>query len=78
MNPVDISRFKVIYRNKVLNAVAILGWDYKQIANTELFSRGYNELSEMHLLVVGTDGVLIEIFDEAREFQFIPDLKVSS
>ena len=72
---IDISRFKVIYRNKVLNAVAIQHLEINPIHNQELFAKGIHELSEINILAVNSNGFLIEICDNAREFQFIPNLK---
>lgn len=73
---IDISRFKVIYRNKVLNAVAILHHELNPIHDQELFAHGFHELSEMSILAVNHNGILVEICDDAREFQFVPNLKV--
>lgn len=72
MSPIDFSRFKILYRNKVLTGVALLHFEIDPTCDLELFTHGFHRLSEITLLALDENGYLTEICDEAREFQFVP------
>lgn len=68
---IDLSRFKVVYRDKVFNAIALMNvlmpenveWDKRDIVLKPRF---------IEILVINEDGNIISIHDEAWTFQFIP------
>ena len=68
---IDLSRFKVIHGNKVLNAVALMEvhmpddmqWDKREIVEKPKF---------IDVLAINEDGNIVSIRDEAWTFQFIP------
>lgn len=68
---IDLSRFKVIHRDKVLNAVALMevkmpeGIDWK---NRETVIKP----STLDILAINEDGNIVSIMDETWTFQFIP------
>lgn len=67
---IDLSRFKVVYGDKVLNAVCLDSWDikkYPQLGET-------SKLSQITVFAINEDGNLVAICDEAWRFQFIPVL----
>ena len=67
---IDLSRFKVIYGEKVLNAIALL---HHEVADgVDLVKDKIIKLEFLTLMVVGTDGNIEVISDEAWMFQFIP------
>lgn len=66
----DLSRFKVVYGDKVLNAVSLLFVDmgkYEEIANKTRFKPTFIEV-----IVINEDGNLEIIRDETWRFQFLP------
>lgn len=69
MNLID---FKVIYGDKVLNAVAI---DFVDFGHDIDFSKPQEIITKpksLGVLAINEDGNIIRIFDEAWRFQFIP------
>ena len=62
---IDISKYKVVYREKVLNAVALLGFEVENCDATE------SKLGTVTVLAIGTDGTLITIRDQSFRFQFL-------
>lgn len=68
---IDISRFKVIHGNTVLNAVALMnlvmpdGMDWEK-RDTKVKPK------MIEVLVINEDGNIISIMDEAWTFQFLP------
>ena len=68
---IDISRFKVIHSNKVLNAIALMGVHMPD--NMDFNSRETVVKPKfLDVLAVNEDGNIISIYDEAWTFQFIP------
>ena len=67
----DLSRFKVIHGDKVLNAVALaeirmpegMGWEDRETIVKP---------KKIDVLVINEDGNLVSIMDEAWMFQFLP------
>ena len=67
---IDLSRFKVVHGDKVLNAVALMNirmpeanWeDRETIVKPDVID----------VLVINEDGNLVSIIDEAWTFQFLP------
>ncbi len=68
---IDLSRFKVIHGEKVLNAVALMRvWmqddmDYKDRETVV-------KPKFIEVLAINLDGNIVSIMDEAWKFQFIP------
>lgn len=67
---IDLSRFKVIHGEKVLNAVALMAVEFK---NMDFNKRGTIERPDfIEVLAINEDGNIVSIHDEAWMFQFIP------
>lgn len=67
---IDLSRFKVVYGDKVLNAVCLDLWETNgcpTLGETVKFK-------QITVFAINEDGNLIAICDEAWRFQFIPVL----
>lgn len=65
----DLSRFKVVYGDKVLNAVSLLFIDmgnYEDQAKTRIVPKFID------VLVINENGTLEIIRDETWRFQFLP------
>lgn len=68
---IDLSRFKVIYGEKVLNAIALMdirlpgdmNWEKRDIVVKP---------KTIEVLAINEDGNIISISDEAWTFQFLP------
>lgn len=68
---IDLSRFKVVHGDKVLNAVALMevhmpenmDWNNRETIVKPKF---------IDVLAINEDGNIISILDEAWTFQFIP------
>lgn len=68
---IDLSRFKVVYGNKILNAIALMEvqmpenmeWDKRNTVLKPKF---------IEVLAINEDGNIISIRDETWTFQFIP------
>ena len=67
---IDLSRFKVIHGEKVLNAIAL--------QEVRFNNMNYNERKTIEtpdfieVLAINEDGNVVSIYDEAWRFQFIP------
>ena len=67
---IDLSRYKVVYGDKVLNAVCIDSWEiiaHPQLGETSKFK-------QVTVIAINEDGNLVAICDEAWRFQFVPVL----
>ena len=67
---IDVSRFKVIHGEKVLNAVALMevrfnnmNYDERETIETPDF---------IEVLAINENGNIVSIHDEAWTFQFVP------
>lgn len=67
----DLSRFKVIYGNRVLNAVALEGIDFEDL-NTDMGEKCFVNSKFISLFAINEDGNIVLVRDEAWRFQFIP------
>lgn len=63
---IDLSKFKVVYSDRVFNAVALLRIEFREGNDNP------PKLKFIDILVVNSDGNLQIISDEAWRFQFIP------
>lgn len=67
---IDLSRFKVIHGEKVLNAVALMEVRFNNM--------DYNERETIEtpdfikVLAINENGNIVSIYDEAWTFQFVP------
>ena len=69
----DLSRFKVIYGDRVLHAIALTDvvftenkpYDINECVNAPVF---------IEILVINEDGNIVSVRDETWRFQFIPNL----
>lgn len=68
---IDLSRYKVVYGEKVLKALALLHYEF---AENESQNETFHKLKLIDVLVINEDGNLETIYDEAWRFQFIPIL----
>lgn len=67
---IDLSKFKVIYKDKVLRAIAI---DYLEFPEPKGNSITVCEKPKfIGILVINEDGQIIALRDEAWMFQFVP------
>lgn len=68
---IDISRFKVIHGDKVLNAIALM-----DVRLPDGVSWGDRDTiikpKTIEILAINEDGNVVSIMDEAWTFQFIP------
>lgn len=68
---IDLSKFKVIHGDKVLNAVALMdihmpdGMDFQNRKTVE-------KPKLIDILAINEDGNMVSICDEAWTFQFLP------
>lgn len=68
---VDLSRFKVVHRDKVLNAVALV--DVRMPNDMDFHNRKTVEKPKfIDILAINEDGNIVSIYDEAWTFQFLP------
>ena len=67
---IDLSRFKVIYGEKVLNAIALQAIDMEDSQYPP--EVGVAKPKFIEVLAINEDGNIIAIFDEAWTFQFLP------
>ena len=68
---IDLSRFKVIYGNRVLNAVALEGIDFGDLS-TDMGEKCLVNSKFISVFAINEDGNIILIRDEAWRFQFVP------
>ena len=69
----DLSRFKVIYGNRVLNAVALEGIDFEDFP-TDMGDKCFVYSKFISLFAINEDGNIVLIRDEAWRFQFVPNV----
>ena len=69
---IDLSRYKVIYGDKVLNAVALDWVDFGEAINLGECEKTAIKPKFLGILAINEDGNIVRIYDEAWCFQFIP------
>lgn len=67
---IDLSRFKVVHGDKVLNAVALMEVYFENIHPDK--QETIEKPKFIDVLAINKDGNIISIHDEAWTFQFIP------
>ena len=67
---IDLSRFKVVYDNKVLNALSLVevDFDFDECKWTDKCK----EIKLIKILVINENGNIEALRDEVWKFQFIP------
>lgn len=68
---IDISRFKVIHSNEVLNALCIAEIWMPEDMNRETRATKVKPVF-LDVLAINADGEIVSIHDEAWTFQFVP------
>lgn len=68
---IDLSRFKVVYKDKVLNALSLQEIIFPEDTNWESI---YKNPKFIEILVINEDGNIEVLRDETWMFQFIPVL----
>lgn len=68
---IDLSRFKVVYGDKVLNAIALM-----EVYIPDDTDRSKRDIitkpKSIDILAINEDGNIVSIRDEAWRFQFVP------
>ncbi|MBQ9760122.1 MAG: hypothetical protein IJW16_02105 [Clostridia bacterium] len=72
---IDMSNYRVIYNQRVLNAVALEMVDYGEDFGLQRGSKTTIKPKFLGVLAINEDGNITLIHDEAWCFQFIPALK---
>ena len=72
MTMIDLSRYKVIYGDKVLNAVALDWVDFGKNIDLQKCEKTTIKPKFLGVLAINEDGNIVRIHDEAWCFQFIP------
>lgn len=68
---IDLSRFKVIHGDKVLNAIALM--EVRMPDNMDFDNRETVVKPKfLDILAINEDGNIVSIHDEAWTFQFLP------
>lgn len=65
----DLSRFKVVYGDKVYNALTLVNVEFRTEQDMEAVRK---KPVFIEILVINSDGNIEAIRDEAWRFQFIP------
>ena len=68
---IDISRFKVIHGDKVLNTIAIMNVRFPEDVNWDDRDTIIKPKT-IEVLAINEDGNIVSIMDEAWTFQFLP------
>lgn len=72
---VDLSRFKVVYGGRVLNAVALDGMEFDSAFVEGLTAETVIKPNSIAVIVINEDGNIEIIQDETWRFQFIPNIE---
>lgn len=68
---IDVSRYKVVYGEKVMQAIALIDIEF---AKDEDMRVQYKTPKFIEILAINSDGNIMALRDEAWRFQFIPQL----
>lgn len=68
---IDLSRFKVVHGDKILNAVALMEVRMPEGVNWEARETVVKP-NIIDILAINEDGNIVSIMDEAWTFQFLP------
>ena len=64
---VDVSRFKVIYGEKIFRAIAIMNMYMPKVQTYTIEKPKF-----LHIWAINEEGNIVSINDEAWKFQFLP------
>ena len=67
---IDLSRFKVVYGERVLNALTLMGIEFRDGKFPE--DKSITKPNFLEVVAINEDGNIVVIRDEAWTFQFIP------
>ena len=67
---IDVSKYKVIHSDKVYNALVIMNVEMPEWKSSR--PEQFTKPKFIEVLVINEDGNIMEIYDEAWTFQFIP------
>ena len=67
---IDLSKFKVVYKDKVLRAIALDYLEFEEVK--EIKMPACEKPKFIGVLVINEDGQIVSLRDEAWMFQFIP------
>ena len=67
---IDITRFKVVYNNRVLRALALMQVVIDDI-DEDLSEFAWHSPTILEIIVIDEDGYIKVVRDEAKEFQFL-------
>lgn len=68
---IDLSRFKVICKDRVLKAIAIIDLEFEDDTYDDN-RKTIEKAKYLEILAVNEDGNIVSIWDEAWKFQFLP------
>lgn len=68
---IDLSRFKVVHGDKILNAIALMEVSMPEGVNWEARETVVKP-NMLDILAINEDGNIVSIMDEAWRFQFLP------
>ena len=71
---IDLSRFKVVHGDKILNAVALMDVRMPDDINWEARETVIKP-NRIDVLAINEDGNIVSIMDEAWTFQFLPIIR---
>lgn len=69
---INLKGFKVIYGDKVLNALEILGFDMPEDFYDGEKKKQFTKPRFLEVVAINEDGNIVIINDEAWTFQFVP------
>lgn len=69
MPVVDLSKYKVVYRERVIKALALMDMEFKENVNADDI---IHKPKIIEIMVINEEGNIEMIKDEAWRFQFIP------
>lgn len=72
---IDLSRYKVIYGDRALHAIALEGCRYKDAEWPGMQGKTIVKPVELTVLCLNEDGNIVALTDEAWRFQFVPILQ---
>ena len=71
---IDVSNYRVVYGDKVLNALAVINWEFSEERLEFETRKSIIKAEFLEVLAINEDGNIVSIYDEAWRFQFIPKL----
>lgn len=72
---IDISNFKVVYGDRVLNALVIIFWQFPEEQYQFEKRETILKAKFLEVLALNEEGNVISIYDEAWRFQFLPKVR---